>query len=106
MSHHFYVNFNNPQESANAFNKALEIQTRTGQKIAEVFYYYAACAYARNKNIDQALKSLVGAIEGGLGNPERFLERLKTEKAFSELRGTKKFDELLNSVSKSIKQED
>jgi len=43
-----------------------------------MFYYYAACAYATNKNINQALKSLEGAIESGLNNPERFLERLKT----------------------------
>ncbi|MFX1255810.1 MAG: GNAT family N-acetyltransferase [Promethearchaeota archaeon] len=105
MSHHFYVNFNNPQGSANAFNKALEIQARTGQKISGVFYYYAACAYAKNKNIDQALQSLVGAIESGLDNPELFLERLKTENAFSELHGTKKFDEIVNSLTKSIKKE-
>ena len=70
-----------------------------------MFYYYAACAYATNKNINQALKSLEGAIESGLNNPERFLERLKTEDAFSELRGTIMFDEILNNLGQSIKKE-
>ncbi|MFX0091308.1 MAG: GNAT family N-acetyltransferase [Candidatus Hodarchaeota archaeon] len=102
-SHHFYVNHNNPQESAKAFNKALEIKARTGQEISATFYYYAACAYAKNKNIDQALKSLVGAVESGLRNPEGFIERLKIEDVFSELRETKMFNEILNRASSLIK---
>lgn len=98
LSHHLYVNYNNAQDSIRAFNEALEIQARTGQEISSVNYYFAACAYAKNGNIESALQSLVGAIESGLQDPKRFSELLQSNEVFSDLRKTKRFNEILKNV--------
>jgi RimJ/RimL family protein N-acetyltransferase len=98
MSYSLYLHHNKSQDSIQAFNKALEIQARTGQNISSVYYYNAACAYAKLNNIESTVRSLLGAIESGLQDPKRFSELLQSKDVFSELRKTEIFNEIIKKV--------
>lgn len=101
--YYHFVEMDDPEKAAEWFEKAVAKSQKEGQPMSGGYNFYAACAFAAVNKFDLAIERLRTALSS-LQDPERFLDRLKSEKAFENLRDSQDFKDILWELEKMIEE--
>ncbi|MBU7015930.1 MAG: GNAT family N-acetyltransferase [Theionarchaea archaeon] len=99
-----FTELNDPYKAVDWFRKGIALSEEEGEPISSGYNLYAACAFAAVKEYDRALEHLHEAVDG-LQDAQQCYDRLKNEKAFDELRGSKEFKEIVLRVESLLEND-